>query len=245
MPGALLAALVLGVVGALGGWGGPWLIARIPEPASDADPDVDPDAEPGPAGEPKEPYRAIAALPRAGLWLAVVAGLAGVLVGARLGWHGSLLPWAWLLPIGVILSLVDWRTRLLPTYLIAPSYAVVVALVLLGALLDQDRSRLWAAVAGWAVMGGLYLLLWLIYPAGMGYGDVRLSGLFGLALGYVGLAPVFVGAWLGFLLGGVGGLVLSRLGRTTRKAYPMGPFMTAGVILGVLIGGPLASGLGY
>jgi leader peptidase (prepilin peptidase)/N-methyltransferase len=145
----------------------------------------------------------------------------------------------------VILSLVDWRTRLLPTYVIAPSYAAVVALVLLGALVDQDRSRLWAALVGWAVMGGLYLLLWLIYPAGMGYGDVRLAGLFGLALGYVGPAPVFVGAWLGFLLGGVGGLVLSRVGKVTRKAYPMGPFMTAGVILGVLVGGPLASGLGY
>lgn len=234
MPDPLLAALVMAVVCGLAGAAAPRLLARIPEPEP---------AEPG--GPGKEPYADIAALPGLPWRLGAVSAVAGAAVGAAVGWEGTLVPWAYLVPLGVALGLVDWRTRLLPTWVIAPSYAVVVLLTFAASALADDVDVVFRAAIGWALMGGLYFLLWLVYPRGMGYGDVRLSGLLGIALGALGVPVALVGAWLGFLLGGVGGLLLARAGLTDRRATPQGPFMVAGAILGVLLAPALLAGLGY
>ncbi len=251
--------VVMAALGALLGWFVPALVARIPEPVADAT-DLDasgrPPEEVGSAGdtgraaavplpstgqEPKEEYAAIAALPGLAGRTAVVSGLAAGLVGLRLGWDPALLVWAYLVPVGVALGLVDWRTRLLPTKVIAPSYAVVVALTLLAAAVGADLDALVRAGWGWLVAGGTFFVLWFIYPRGMGYGDVRLSGLLGIALGYLGWAELLTGVYAGFLLGGVGGLLLSALRIVDRKAYPFGPFMLVGALVGVLLGPHVAA----
>jgi leader peptidase (prepilin peptidase)/N-methyltransferase len=242
----LVAALVLAAVGVLGGAAGPWLIARVPEPTADPDEDRD-ESGAGPVAEepPKELYADIARLPGLRLGLAASAGVVGGAVGAVIGWHGGLLPWALLVPLGVVLSLVDWRTRLLPTYLIAPAYVVLALLTLAAALVDDDGHALLRAVLGWLVVGGFYLVMWLVYPKGIGYGDVRLSGLLGIGLGYLGWAETVIGGYAGLLVGALGGVVLVRLGRAHRKHVPFGPFMVAGAVLGVLVGPAIAAGLGY
>ncbi len=146
----------------------------------------------------------------------------------------------YLVPVGVALAVVDWRTRLLPTRVIAPSYAVVTLLALAAALLGDDWPDLVRAGWGWAVAGGTFLLLWLIYPRGMGYGDVRLSGVLGIALGYLGWGELLVGVYAGFLLGGIGGTLLTLLRIVDRKAYPFGPFMLLGALIGVVWGASIA-----
>ena len=65
---------------------------------------------------------------------------------------------------------------------------------------------------------------------------MRLAGVLGLALGYLGWGELLVGLYAGFLLGGVGGGLLSVLKVVERKAFPFGPFMVAGALLGVLCG---------
>ncbi len=90
-----------------------------------------------------------------------------------------------------------------------------------------------------AVAFAAFFLLWFIYPRGMGFGDVRLSGVLGLALGYLGWSEWGVGLYGGFLLGAVIGGVLSLLKVVDRKGYPFGPFMLVGALLGVLVGQPL------
>jgi leader peptidase (prepilin peptidase)/N-methyltransferase len=211
----------------------PALIARIPEPEP-----VEPEegAEPE---EPKEPYAAIAALP--GLaWKAALAGLlVGASVGASVGVEWPLLYLVPLVPVGIALALVDWRTRLLPTRVIAPTYVGLVAAVLLVTLVTGDVADLKRAGLGWLVAGGLYLLLWVVYPRGMGYGDVRLSGILGVALGHLGWAELVVGVYGGFLLGGVLGGLLAVLRRVDRKGYPFGPFMLLGALVGVVLGQPV------
>ncbi len=250
MTSTLTTAAAMATVGLVTGLGVPPLIRRIPEPedtaqevdeADTTSPEdltdgLEPAAAPDTvAEEPKEPYAVIAALP--GLqWKAALAGaVAGGLVGWQLGWSWDLLPVMYLVPIGVLLAIVDWRTRLLPTKVIAPSYAVVVVLCVVAAALG-DWSDLVRAGWGWVVAGGTFLLLWLVYPKGMGYGDVRLSGLLGLALGFVGWATLLVGVYAGFLLGGVGGTLLTLLRIVDRKAYPFGPFMLLGALVGILAG---------
>lgn len=248
-------AAVTATLGLVSGLGVPALIARVPEPSSH-DQEVDEADASVPdelgetmdevveadtvAGEPKELYTSVAAIPglawKSALAGAVVAGL----LGARVGWQWDLLLLMYLVPVGLALAVIDWRTRLLPTWVIAPSYGVVVALALLATVLSGEAGDLVRAGWGWAVAGGTFLLLWLIYPKGMGYGDVRLSGVLGIVLGYLGWGELLLGVYAGFLLGGIGGVLLSALRIVERKAYPFGPFMLLGAVVGVLWGGWVA-----
>ena len=222
-----LAAIVLAGAGALAGLVGPGVIRRLPEPAD--------------ATEGKAPYRAIAAVPRLRVWLAGSGLVLGAVAGAAVGWNAALWPWLYVIPLGVVLSYIDLRTRLLPTRLIAPSYVMVVGLIGVAAAIDGRTDVLVRAGIGWLVVGGLYFIPWLIYPKGVGYGDVRLSGILGLALGSVGWQAMLVGAWLGFLLGGVSGLALRPF--TGLKMNAHGPAMVIGAVLGLAFGVPLVHAL--
>ena len=170
-------AAVTAAIGLVGGLGVPTLIARVPEPTGEeqevdeADSNV-PDElgetmdEVRPAdtvaADPKELYSSVAAIP--GLaWKSALAGaVVGGLMGARIGWQWDLLLVMYLVPVGVALAVIDWRTRLLPTWVIAPSYGVVAVLALVAALLSGEPGDLVRAGWGWAVAGGTFLLLWLI-----------------------------------------------------------------------------------
>jgi leader peptidase (prepilin peptidase)/N-methyltransferase len=86
-------------------------------------------------------------------------------------------------------------------------------------------------------MFALYFGLCFAYPAGMGFGDVKLSGVLGLYLGWLGWGVWAAGLFLGFLIGGLYGIALLLRGRGGRKtAVPFGPFMLLGVLLAVLVG---------
>jgi leader peptidase (prepilin peptidase)/N-methyltransferase len=219
-------ALTGSVVCGLAGLAVPWLIRRLPEPS-------DPAAD-------KIAYVDLARRPRLQVWAVLWATLAGAVVGWSLPGDSMLLLWWPLVPVGVALGLIDWETRLLPTRLIAPSYAFVVAALAVIWLLERDAESVVRAGLGWLIAGGFYLLLWLIHPRGLGYGDVRLSGVLGLALGSVGWAALVVGVYAGFFVGGVLGLLLTLTRRVDRSGYPFGPFMLVGALLGVVWGEPLA-----
>ena len=161
--------------------------------------------------------------------------MAAGLIGLTLGWVWPLTYLVYLCPVAVALAVIDFRTYLLPTKIIAPSYGVVGALILLSFAFDQDVDDLARAAAGWAIAGLVYVLLWFFTP-GMGYGDVRLSGVLGLALGYLGWGELLVGVYSGFLLGGLGWVVLRLAGLTKTRHYPAGPFMLIGALVGVLWG---------
>jgi leader peptidase (prepilin peptidase)/N-methyltransferase len=96
-------------------------------------------------------------------------------------------------------------------------------------------------VRGRLPLCGFYALLWLVYPAGMGLGDVKLSGVLGLYLGWLGWGPVLVGAFSAFVLGGLVGIgVILFAGGGRKSKVPFGPFMLLGTLIGILWGHPLA-----
>ncbi|WP_262852985.1 prepilin peptidase [Mumia quercus] len=247
MPEPAVAALLAAAVAALGALLAPRVVARLPEPEPVA-PDETAADEKGESAVPehpvttrpvKIPYAELADRPHLALWL---AGASAVLAGA-LGWQLGLDPalplWVAFVVLGVTLSYVDWHTRLLPKRLVLPAYPAAVVLALLAAALAADTAVLARAGVGWVAVGGLYLLLWLIAPRGIGYGDVRLSGLLGLCLGALGWAELVVGGYAGFVLGAVGGLALGALGVVDRKAFPFGPFMMLGAWAGAVWGSTL------
>lgn len=252
----LPAALACGVACAALAWRSPALIARLPEPTVEqTDTESDP-AEPVADGggraaaptiapaPPKEPYADIAALPHLGSWLAVAAGMVGVSFGLALGWTGALLFLVPLVPIGVVLLLIDWRTTLLPTRILHPTYVLMAVLVPLAALVDRDLEALYRAGWGWLVIGGWFWSLWWLLNA-WGFGDVRLSRVLGPALGYLGWPHILVGLALMVLVGGIGGVVLGLANRSLRRRFPYGPFMLVGAALAVVAAPELARGLGY
>jgi leader peptidase (prepilin peptidase)/N-methyltransferase len=76
----------------------------------------------------------------------------------------------------------------------------------------------------------------------MGFGDVKLAGLLGLYLGWLGWASVLVGTLAGFLLGGFAGVTLVLTRRANGKtAIPFGPYMLAGALLALFAAAPIAA----
>ncbi|MGO4301098.1 prepilin peptidase [Leifsonia sp. RAF41] len=169
---------------------------------------------------------------------APAAGGTGAVVAGLL----TLVAFLYLTAITIALALIDLDTHRLPNTIVLPSY--VVGLVLLGAaaLVAGDPMALLRAVIGAAALYVFYLILALVYPGGMGFGDVKLAGALGLFLGYLGWAPLVVGAFAAFLLGGLFALVLVVTRRAGRgSGIPFGPWMLAGAWLGILAGPTIGS----
>jgi leader peptidase (prepilin peptidase)/N-methyltransferase len=143
--------------------------------------------------------------------------------------------------IGVALAMIDLDVKRLPNAIVLPSYPVAAALLTVAAAVDGRWEDLLRAGLGMVALYAFYFLLALVYPAGMGFGDVKLAGLLGLYLGWLGWAEVVAGGFLGFLFGGVVGGALVLVRRAGRKSMiPFGPFMLAGALVAILWGGALA-----
>ena len=143
--------------------------------------------------------------------------------------------------VGVALWMIDLDVKRLPNAIVLPSYAVGGCLLTLAAAVTGEWTDLLRAGLGLVALYGFYFLLALIYPAGMGFGDVKLAGVLGAYLGWLGWAEVVTGGFLGFLFGGVVGLALMASRRAGRKSQiPFGPFMLAGALVAILWGAALA-----
>ena len=170
--------------------------------------------------------------------------LTGVLFAVLAGHFGlvwELPAYLYLAAIGVALAAIDLDVRRLPDALTLPSYPVAIVLLGVPALISGSSGAWLRGLAAGAALFLFYFLLVLIYPKGMGFGDVKLSGVLGIYLGYLGWGALIVGGFAGFALGGVVGGGLMLLGRAGRKtALPFGPFMLLATLVGILWGQALA-----
>lgn len=158
----------------------------------------------------------------------------------RIGPHWELADYCVFLAALVALSGIDLDHHLLPSRIIYPTAAASAVLLGMASALDHRPRAAVDAVAGGALAFALLFVIHLVQPRGMGFGDVRLSGLIGLNVGWLGLARVGVALLAGFVLGSVGGLGLMVVGKAGRKTrIPFGPFLAAGAVVAVLWGGPL------
>ncbi|MBG0853318.1 prepilin peptidase [Streptomyces spinoverrucosus] len=169
--------------------------------------------------------------------LAVVTALLCAAVGAVTGPRPELVVWLTAVPVGVLLTVVDVRVRRLPDVVTLPLGAAVPALLGLAALLPGHAGDWTTALLGALVLGSGYLVLHLLNPDGMGFGDVKLALAAGALLGWYGWPTVLLGTCAGFLFGALYGgalVVVRKAGRKTAIAF--GPFLLAGAYVGVLTG---------
>jgi leader peptidase (prepilin peptidase) / N-methyltransferase len=192
--------------------------------------------------EPKELYVEMARLPGLAWKSAAASAALGALLAFSLGWSWSLVFLLPLVPVGVALSVIDWRTKLLPVRIIYPTTAGVIVLGAAVGFLTPEPNHFWRALLGAFIARSVFWLLWFIRSAGMGFGDVRLAAIIGFVLSWFGWAHLFIGLWVGFLAFGVPGLLLAVFRRdrgVMRRAYPFGPFLLGGAVVGVVWGAQL------
>ena len=155
----------------------------------------------------------------------------------------SLAAFLYLAAISIALSFIDIEHHRLPNSIVLPAYAVGGILLATSCILVGDYAALLRAGIGLAAMGLGYLALSLLWKGGMGRGDVKLAGVLGLYLGFSGWGSLAVGAISAFFLGGIFGVVLILLHKTTRKSgIPFGPWMVLGAWVGILFGNLIWAG---
>jgi leader peptidase (prepilin peptidase)/N-methyltransferase len=174
---------------------------------------------------------------------AVEAGTAVAFAGvaAYFGLVAHLPAFLYLTAIAIALALIDVDVHRLPNAIVLPSYIVGAALLAAPSLIEGDYGQLARAAIGAVALYAFYFVLVLVYPSGMGFGDVKLAGLLGMYLAWLGWAELAVGAFGGFLIGGVAGLGLMLSGKAGRKSkIPFGPYMLIGAFAGIFFGDAVA-----
>lgn len=177
--------------------------------------------------------------PRHWWWPAPALGLLWAVVGWRIGdlagWAAlpAYLLFAWLT---VALVWIDADVHRLPDGLVLPAYPAMLVLVVVATAGLGDWGALVRALACMAVMYALYFVLAFVSPNSLGFGDVKLSGLIGLLLGWLGVEHAMVALLAGFLVGGLIAIVMlvaRRVGMRSHIAF--GPSMLVGAFVALLL----------
>jgi len=173
-------------------------------------------------------------LPRRTWWLACAVAVTWASLTFRFGGsvQSSLLPaYLYLGAIGAVLTLIDLDVHRLPDVLVLPSYPIAFVLLLVPTVVTGQWGALLRAVLAGLVLFVVYLVLALVSPGGggLGFGDVKLAGVLGLLLGWLGWGPVIVSVLAAFVIGGVIALILLLARRASRSSHiAFGPSMILG-----------------
>ena len=133
---------------------------------------------------------------------------------------------------GIFLSAVDIAAHRLPSRIVAGTAGVIAAAISAAALLGRSSEILVHAGLGALTAGGVYLVLFVLVPNGIGAGDVRLAAVTGLTLGSSGWRTVILGLALPYLLSlpFAAATAIRRRGRHSAR-IPFGPFLIAGSLI--------------
>jgi leader peptidase (prepilin peptidase)/N-methyltransferase len=175
----------------------------------------------------------------------LLTGVLFALIGVRtwqLHWLSALPAYLYFAAIAVALAIIDIEVHRLPDAIVLPSYPILALLLTMAAVINDNPVALLRAAIGGLLLYGFYFLLHVVYPGGMGFGDVKLSGLLGCLLAFVSWQALAVGSFLAFLIGGILGIAVLAVRRGGRKTMiPFGPFMLSGAMLAIFAANPLST----
>ena len=127
----------------------------------------------------------------------------------------------------IVLSFYDLKYLKLPNLLIFISYSLGIINFL---ILYLNLQLIYGLAFGFC----FFYLLYLLFPKGIGFGDVKLAGAIGLFLGF---RLTILAVLLSFFSGAIVGLLLIALGKKTMKdPIPFGPFLAFGAIFSMFFG---------
>lgn len=132
--------------------------------------------------------------------------------------------WELLLLIYVLIAVafIDWDHQIIPNRL-------TISMMIFGLTLKEFQGDLIPALLGMAAGGGLLFVIAMLYPKGMGMGDVKFLGMTGIFLGW---QKVLVSLFLGSLIGVLVIIPLMILGKIDRKTpFPFGPFLVIATLI--------------
>lgn len=174
---------------------------------------------------------------RIGWWQPVVEVLNALLWMAAAVRFGPSLELLAILPLfsGLLaLSVIDLQTYRLPDRINLPLLlGSIPLLVVISLVQGRPDDLMWAAVGGvgyWMLLG----LMWLVYPRGMGYGDVKLARVLGLYLGWISPVLILYGLLFAGIGGSVVGLITFAVTRDRKRGFPFGPWLAGGCVLAIL-----------
>jgi leader peptidase (prepilin peptidase) / N-methyltransferase len=160
-----------------------------------------------------------------------VEATTGLLFGAaayEFGTSLDLLPVLVFISALISLAVIDLEHRLLPNAIVGPTALAGLVLSILA-----NPTGWWTYPLSAIAVAGALLVLALIYPSGMGMGDVKMGGTLGAFLGPYAALAVFLGA----LIGAVTGSLLMAAGKIQRRsALPFGLFMALGGLISLFAG---------
>jgi leader peptidase (prepilin peptidase)/N-methyltransferase len=210
-----------------------------------------------PAGEPEEtscgrcatplPHRPAPRCGHCGQWLGpplaielLTASVIALLL-ARFGGQPAVAAFGYLAIVGVALSQIDSAVQRLPDRLTLPAYPALILLLAVAAAITGDWSGFGRALLGGLATAAGYLALAVLSRGQVGGGDIKLAGLTGLVLGWLGWHTLIAGAFAGFFLAALvsaGLLITRRITRHSRISF--GPYLLGGALLATVASGAAA-----
>ena len=187
-------------------------------------------------------------LPGRWLWVEVVTVAAFAELAVRFGETLRLVPLLVLAACLVTVSVVDLQLQRIPDRITFPTLALALPLIVAVSVQQDATDTIRAALIGSVAYFLLLFVTHMVYPAGMGFGDVKLALVMGLYLGWLGwdeefpvLAPVrlvLYALMLGCIIGVVFGLTVQVVTKR-RGAFPFGPALAVGCFVVVLFANDL------
>ena len=180
-----------------------------------------------------------------------VEALTGALFTAvyvRYGFEVEFVLLATAVSLMLVFALIDLEHGIIPNKIILPSLAVLIILSPFWTELGLSRSFLGNDNLGGTLINSIltglgsflfFMVIALIYPNGMGMGDVKLGGVIGLLVGFPG---ALLALWLAVVSAGViaiGLVVMRKFGR--KDTIPFGPFLSMGAVAALLAESDLIS----
>lgn len=133
---------------------------------------------------------------------------------------------------GIRLSIIDFKTHLLPNHLVGWFVAVEILIMGITGWMASDFARLLTALGLAATTMITYVLLYLLSRGSLGMGDVKFAFPLGLCVGWYSTNQWLLAIFISFLIAGVVaviGLVTKQMTRKSRLAF--GPYMFLGTFL--------------
>ncbi len=178
-------------------------------------------------------------IPLRSLLVEVLSGLLFALVFWRYGLSTQFAVAAFYCCLFIVIMFIDWEHQLILNKVTYPAAAVALIISIF-----QPQPGLISGVPGVVnhIIGGIlgftfFLIVALIKPGGMGWGDVKLAGLIGLV---TGLPGVLVALFIGIVIGGLVAIASLLLKIKKRKdVIPFGAFLSLGPIVFFIWGNPI------